>query len=593
MTDRKQWPRNCAILVFLCAIVYVFFLDGPFLSDDLAIIAANPNIRHLGDVGQFFTPHYWNEVHTGTKGVFRPLREASFTLIYATLGLNPFYFHLASLLLHVAVVVLLYLLARKLLEDDFAALLGAAMFAAHPIHLEAVLWAKNVAEVMAAFFVVLAFMAFLRALRHQGRVSGAIAWCAGASVLYALSLMCKESALALPGILILYALLTAPRKQMRRALAMTAPLMVIGLAYVFFQFASSSLIAAAESAAAPQPEDSLLMRPALVAKTLLFYHRLLLFPLRLSTQYDFVFPSSYAAADTLPWLLGFGALLAAMLAGIALWRRGAYLLVWSVAFLVPAANIIPLTGRPVGDVRVYVASIGPCLLFGLAAAAVWRLSRGRSMARVAAALAIGAPLVAMIALSLDRGGIWHSEKLFWFDMLRKSPAQVEANLQVGEQELTEGRYLAALHRAVFAVDTGQKILRLAPNQVDVVKRQLARSHILAGRCYGLLGDQILATENFTEAVRLAPNMAGAHSNLGIAYLSQDRPDLAAPEFLAATELDPGNPIYLTNLAAAELSRNQPQAALQALKQALSIAPGYEPAAELMRQIGGPQAVPPR
>ncbi len=580
---QEQWVLHCAILAFLCALCYVFFINGPFLSDDLTIIAGNPNIRHLSDVGQFFTSHYWNEVHTGTRGVFRPLREASFSLIYATLGLNPIFYHLASLLLHVAVILLLYFLAKRLFEDDLAAMLGAAMFAVHPIHLEAVLWAKNQAELLVALFVVLSFMAFLSALRRIDKPAHAYGWCAGATALYALGLMCKESALALPGILLLYILFSMPREKMRKALVMVAPMLLVGLAYALFQFTSSKLIAGAVHAA-KQPEDALFIRPALVAKTYALYHGLLLFPVQLSAQYDFAFPVSYFSADTLPWLVAFAALAGAVVFGIVLWRRGAYLLLWSFAFLVPAANIIPFKGRPIGDQRLYVASMGACLLFGLAAVHLWRRTEPHLSSRIGAGVGIGLPLLLMIILSLCRGPIWHDENLFWLDMLRKSPAQVEAQYQVGVIDLAAKRDRAALARASYAVETAQKMLPAAGSAIDAYKEQLARSYVLRGRCHGAVGEPALAAQDFLAALQFAPNMASAHFSLGTAYMDQNQFSLALVELRTATELDQGNPLYLTQLANAQRALDQPKAALETVERALAIDPTFQLAIDLRKEI---------
>jgi tetratricopeptide (TPR) repeat protein len=213
--------------------------------------------------------------------------------------------------------------------------------------------------------------------------------------------------------------------------------------------------------------------------------------------------------------------------------------------------------------------------------------------RFATALLIGIPLIAMMALSLDRGQIWHDQNLYWCDLLRKSPAQAGAQYAVGQLDLAQGRDRAALDRASYAIALGEEMLArtggtsVEPGgQDEALKAQVAQSYVLRARSYGLLGEHAQAAEDCQAAIRLAPNLPSAHASLGLAYLSQNKFAPAAAEFLAATKLAPGNPAYFTCLAQADISLGEYEAAAQALRQALTIDPEYEPALQLL-----PQGVP--
>ena len=83
-------------------------------------------------------PTFW--IHFKTIFLTRFLFSFSFfTRLNMALSVHPFGFHLVNLLLHIVVTFLVARLLLKVLQlPRRLALLGAALFATHPIHCEAV-----------------------------------------------------------------------------------------------------------------------------------------------------------------------------------------------------------------------------------------------------------------------------------------------------------------------------------------------------------------------------------------------------------------------------------------------------------------------
>jgi len=552
--------RDVLLLVALCTVTCGPFLGGPFIYDDFAIIAGNPHLRDIGRIGQFFTPHYWNAVHVGTRGVFRPLREVVFTLIAHVFGPQPLAFHAVSFGLHMLVCLLVYALGRRVLRDNLAAFLGAALFAVHPVHLEAVLWAKNLAEVMAAAFVLGAFLLYLRALRADTSSASRAGWGVAATALYAAALLCKESGLGLAGVLLLYAL-SRPRAERRRALALAAPVVLLGLAYVAFQFAASDLVTAAVEGQRADPDEALWLRPALVGKTYAFYLIVLLLPVQLCAQYHFTFPISYLGGEALPWLL----VLAAVLAGAALafrkWPRAAWLLAWPFVFLGPVSNVIPFKGRPVGDQRLYVPSIGFCLLAGVAAAAAWRLSRAWRERRIVRT-ALGGAFGCLLLLALARGPVWTDTNRFWFDLFRKSYLQSQANHFLAKAYLSAGLPLAALVHADYCIQGAQG--RLMPMHVEAM--------VLLGEANAALGEPLEAKRQFLRALDLRPDLPRALVGLGGVHLALQEYDAAAAAFGRALRVGDKPRAAYVGLALAYQGRGEFGRSLAPLRRAVALDP---------------------
>src|SRR6185437_3115492 len=75
--------------------------------------------------------------------------------------LNPWIFHAASLAVSLANVLLVWQLLRRVVRSDFAAMLGAAVFAIHPFQVETLAWASEMKDLLAAMFSLLALLALL------------------------------------------------------------------------------------------------------------------------------------------------------------------------------------------------------------------------------------------------------------------------------------------------------------------------------------------------------------------------------------------------------------------------------------------------
>jgi len=103
-------------------------------------------------------------------GQYAPLNESLYLILYTTFGYKPFWFHLASLLLHAANVLLVYACIFRLLElsrkiviehKQLIAFFTALIFAVHPFNVESVAWMSASKVLVYSFFYLLATYTFL------------------------------------------------------------------------------------------------------------------------------------------------------------------------------------------------------------------------------------------------------------------------------------------------------------------------------------------------------------------------------------------------------------------------------------------------
>ena len=125
-----------------------------------------------------FSNDFWGTplTHTGSHKSYRPLTVLSFRLNAQLTGLNPYYYHLTNVLLHVLVTCLFTTLARKFLHRTSGVATAGLCFAAHPIHTEAVAGVVGRADVGAALFFLLSFFSYMNYMRIRDMVNPSSLW---------------------------------------------------------------------------------------------------------------------------------------------------------------------------------------------------------------------------------------------------------------------------------------------------------------------------------------------------------------------------------------------------------------------------------
>ncbi len=191
-------PPRAAALVALAAILpYLATLRYGFVYDDVVFIVENDALHGPSGLLAAWHVPYWPS-SMGAAGIYRPVVQWMYALLWNLGGGAAWPFHVCTIALHAAcAVAFLWLLARAL--PPRAALLGALLFAVHPVHVEVVANIVGSVDTLAALasFALLAVLANAAAARD-----GDIPWAPalGAALLYAIAIGAKESAATLPAL---------------------------------------------------------------------------------------------------------------------------------------------------------------------------------------------------------------------------------------------------------------------------------------------------------------------------------------------------------------------------------------------------------
>uniref|UniRef100_A0A182PDC4 PMT_2 domain-containing protein n=1 Tax=Anopheles epiroticus TaxID=199890 RepID=A0A182PDC4_9DIPT len=161
-------------------------------------ILGNPDVLGTGGWSQLLQNDFWGTplVDSGSHGSYRPLCVASFKLNYLVDGFKPFGYHLVNVLLHSLATGLVVKLARHILPAGRSGVaITGLLFAAHPIHTEAVAGVVGRADLTGCIFYLLALLAYIRHVRWRQWGDGRQWLALAATVLLAgAAILCKETA---------------------------------------------------------------------------------------------------------------------------------------------------------------------------------------------------------------------------------------------------------------------------------------------------------------------------------------------------------------------------------------------------------------
>lgn len=485
-----RWP----LLVALAAVlVHWRAFENGFALDDIRLVESNPAIASLARIPHLFVEPYWNTPGEH-YGLYRPLTVASLAIDRAVFGPGPFGFHLVNVLLHAGVAALVWLALRRAGTHYGTALLGAGLFAVLPLHTEAVANIAGRAELLAALFVLAAWVAHRRASEAGGTASR---WRAGAALCYLAAVFSKESAVLAPIVFLADDALRgaeAPSRRVRNAvgygLALCAMLVLRAAALGVHQTAEATIALDNPAAAA-----GTWPRVATAVWVQLKYALLCVAPRHLVSDYSFdAIPVARSLAD--PRAAAGAAFVAALgLAGAWGWRRSRpvalSVLIW-VAFFLPTANIFFPTGTIMAERLAYLPSLGFCLAVGHlgAAFASHRTPESRVRARRFAVVAVSSVAVlAYSARTWARIPDWKNN--FALAMADVATMPRSAKLQAGA-----GMFLADAGRPTEAEAHLRSAVAIYP---DYAQMHYNLAVILARR-----GARAEAIEHLRRAIELAP-----------------------------------------------------------------------------------------
>ncbi|KAL4232631.1 Protein O-mannosyl-transferase tmtc2 [Mactra antiquata] len=204
---KTNWINVIYLLpVFVAFISYINGLTGDFVHDDVYAIKKNADVLGKSDIVNVFYNDYWglpvhmNESHKS----YRPLTVLTFRLNHWLFGLNSCSFHVVNVCLHVMVTALLVYTCRHVIGlGEKCSCIAGLLFAVHPIHAEAVTGIVGRADVLAALFYLLSFIAYSRSMNVNQDQTYHVPFVIS-MIMAGIAMLCKETGVTAIGLCVVY-----------------------------------------------------------------------------------------------------------------------------------------------------------------------------------------------------------------------------------------------------------------------------------------------------------------------------------------------------------------------------------------------------
>lgn len=190
------FKNKTVLIILLCSITFITLspsLNNDFVRwDDHTYITENNIIK---DITLKKMKEYGNTV----AGNFHPLTIFSLALDYHFFKLDPFYYHLKNLLIHLANTILVFLLIFKLSKRNyFISFFTAMIFGIHPMHVESVSWISERKDVLYSLYFLLGLLLYYEYIQKKKKIYFLLA-----SLSFVLSVLSKSAAVVFPVVLML------------------------------------------------------------------------------------------------------------------------------------------------------------------------------------------------------------------------------------------------------------------------------------------------------------------------------------------------------------------------------------------------------
>ncbi|MFH1593682.1 MAG: tetratricopeptide repeat protein [Candidatus Omnitrophota bacterium] len=492
-------------ILIVCLFAYHNSLDGGFIWDDQFLVQENEHIRSFSKVGNIFVSDLG--AGAGFKTTFyRPIQMLTYTINYFFHGLDVRGYHLTNTLLHSLVALSLYFFINLLYNDAKLSFLTSILFASHPIHTEAVAYISGRADMLAALFMLLSLIFYIRYLQRERGILFALG-----IICYIAALLSKESSIILPALLILCC--SALKKRIR--FRYFSNIMAITFIYSVLQIRMLSAIVR-ENELSPIP---LFQRIPGFFVAITNYVKLLLVPTHLHMEYGHGGTSFFDTSA----IIGLTITLLFLIYAFKKSKHDNkvfFSINWFFICLLPVANIFPVNAY-MAEHWLYLPSIGFFLLAAHVLLRAYTVKIGRLLF---------APLIAIIlsfyiCLTVLQNNYWSSPIVFYRRTSHYATSSLKVFLFLGITCVNTGKMQEA-------INSFKKAILIDPYD--------AQAYNNLGVAYAKTKEFERAAASLKRAIKLDPDFADSHYNLGKAYESMGLSDAAMSVYAETTRVDAGH-----------------------------------------------------
>jgi hypothetical protein len=442
LTRWQRWAFAAAITALALAASWNGVFND-FTYDDRIVVATNGALHQLKNWWRFFGMPYWPAEYGGDG--YRPMTILAFSLEWAAGHGKPWLFHAVNIGLYAAVSVAVFFLAECCLPLAAAAI-AAALFAVHPLHVEAVANVVGQSELLAALFTIPAVTIYVRGRNANELGAGRMVTI---TVLYAFACLAKEHGIVLPALLLAAELtIVVDETPLRHRLVEVRPfflgLCAVALAYLWAHgIASTATLTGFQQFA---PFTTIRVHSTGRALTMFGvapeWLRLFFWPIHLSSEYA---PPAYPVVTgfhiyQMPGMLLIGNILALGVASRRTLPALSFGIWFGVIALLPTSNFIVPAGILLAERTLFMPSVGAMIAAGSIVPLAYRYATTRQL-RITAIAALQAALLFGAWRSYQRTKVWKNNDTLFENAVVDAPGVYRSHFMLGLTRFREKRMI--------------------------------------------------------------------------------------------------------------------------------------------------------
>jgi tetratricopeptide (TPR) repeat protein len=549
-------------LILLGIIAHVFALQGSFKTmDDEMTIVNNDRIKSLRHFKEILTESFF-----GGGTYYRPAVTLSHLLEYHLVGLNPFFYYLTNLLLHLGNSIVLFFIFQIFLKKDCLSFAAALLFAVHPLQGEAVSNIAGRSNLLCAFGYLTAFLFHVHYVEKKRPCDLVFA-----VIFFLLALLSKEPAVTLPAVFVCFEM-WGHRQRKNASQTLFSREAVLRLLPYFLWTAGYLLLRRFLGIANMIFWPSLKMHvlgSATFLRGVMTYLRLFFLPVDLHFDRAVAYFTSFADTQLWATVLVMMTLIGVVWTFRRRWsRRVKFFFAWFWLTLLPTAQIVPLPAHAgyaaLAEHFLYLPLAGLIAITVLVCSHVFRMAHSRGLVSWPVIRFMCAGFFVYFILIAIGQSVQSARELAMFEKsLRYNPRNTRVRIS----------YALALAKVkLFQEAEGEFRKVLGAEPWDVRARiGLGKALCDQGKCLeaideyeritdaGSMNDLLQTNLSYTYEVVIAqyknriarePRNAPLYYSLGIMYARLNRTGEAVAQYKKGVRLSPRERPLLYNLAAA-------------------------------------------